>query len=254
MVGRRKILKRSLWLVLVSLVVLVLAACGGETTDNAEKADDEIPQPLEVQLEVQETADVDETVPLKATVTLGDEKITDADEVEFEVWEEGKKEDSEMIEAKNNKDGTYEAETSFDHDGVFTVQVHVTARGQHTMPKQNVTVGEGALQGHDHEEADHAEGFSMHLMKPENVKSGEETELVVHVEFEDEALEDVRVRYEIWNEEVSEAHDWVDAKESVAGEYVANYTFEEAGTYQVHIHVEDDEDLHEHEEHKIEVK
>lgn len=47
-----------------------------------------------------------------------------------------KKEESSLIEAKNNNDGTYDAETTFEHDGVFTVQVHVTARGLHTMPKK----------------------------------------------------------------------------------------------------------------------
>lgn len=254
MVGRRNSLKRSLWLMLVGLVVLVLGACGSGANDSAKEADEDIPKPLDVQLEVQETADVDETVTLKATVTQGDEKVTDADEVEFEVWEDGKKEDGEMIEATNNEDGTYEAETSFGHDGAFTVQVHVTARGQHTMPKQSVTVGEGAPEGHEHEGADHVEGFSMHFMKPEDVKNSKEEELVVHVEYEDEALEGAKVRYEIWNYDVSDDHDWIDAKESEAGEYVANYTFEQSGMYTIQIHVEDDEDLHEHEEYEIEVQ
>ena len=72
---------------------------------------------LEVELTVTETVEVDETVEMKALVTQGDEKIEDADEVVFEVWEEGKKSESEMIDSVNEKDGIYTAETSFDHDG-----------------------------------------------------------------------------------------------------------------------------------------
>ena len=42
-------------------------------------------------------------------------------------------------------------------------------------------------------------------------------------------------------------------EESVAGEYTASYTFAEVGSYKIQIHVEDDKELHEHEEHIIEV-
>ncbi|MBS4205998.1 FixH family protein [Lederbergia citrea] len=255
-------MKTKLWPLFIGLVVLILAACGNAGKDSG--SNDDIPQLLEVQLEVQESADVNEMIPFKALVTQGDEKISDADEVEFEIWEEGKKEDSEMLEAKNNKDGTYEAEKAFEHDGVFTVQVHVTARGLHTMPKKSVTVGEGASDDHDHGdhehgdhdhgEHSHTEGFSMHFVEPEGVEKGQETKLVVHLQLEDHPMENARVRYEIWNDDISDKHEWVDAEESVAGEYSANFTFEEAGTYSIQIHVQNDEGLHEHEEHEIEVK
>src|SRR5690606_32173856 len=136
--------------------------------NDAKSQDDEVPAILEVQLDVAEHVEVDEKTNLKAVVTQGDEEVADADEVQFEIWEEGKKEESRMIDAVNNQDGTYEAETIFDHDGNFTVQVHVTARGMHNMPKQTVTVGEGAAEeSHDHgeqEHGEHAEGFSMHFM------------------------------------------------------------------------------------------
>ena len=65
--------------------------------------------------------------------------------------------------------------------------------------------------------------------------------------------ENLKVRYEIWSD-LSENHEWVDAEEINAGEYEADYTFKEASTYHVQIHVEDDKDLHEHEEHEIIVK
>ncbi|RST72229.1 hypothetical protein D4T97_016420 [Siminovitchia acidinfaciens] len=261
-------MKFKLWPIVIGMLVLILAACGKAGNEESE---DDIPKPLDVELELQETADVNEAVPFKAIVTQGDEKIKDADEVEFEVWEEGKKEDSEMIEAKNNNDGTYEAEKSFDTDGVYTVQVHVTARGLHTMPKKTVSVGEGAPaeeEGdhhhgehgeHEHHDGDdhghhHTEGFSMHFMEPKKVEAGKKTELMVHLELENQPMEAARVRFEIWNYDISDKHEFVDAKESKPGEYTSAFTFKDAGKYNIQIHVEDDKDLHEHEEHEIEVK
>ena len=85
------------------------------------------------------------------------------------------------------------------------------------------------------------------------MKSGESTELVVHLQVDGKPFEKARVRYEIWNEANPDKHDWVDVEESVAGEYAASYTFAQAGPYNIQIHVKDDKELHEHEEHTIEV-
>ncbi|MBW8348278.1 FixH family protein [Bacillus sp. IITD106] len=250
-------------IIFISMLVLMLAACNSSNNNSTE---DDIPKMLEVVLEVPDNADVGEDVPLKATVTQGDEKVSDADEVVFEVWEDGKKDDSEMIDAVNNKDGTYEAKKAFDRDGVFTVQVHVTARGLHTMPKESVTVGKGATEEHahgdhgDHEHGDdqehghHSEDFSMHFMKPDSIEKGKETEFVVHLQDHNEPLEKARVRYEIWNDDISDKHDWVDASETKAGEYSGKHTFSDAGIYTIKIHVQNDEGLHEHEDYELEVK
>lgn len=251
-------MQKRLSIFVIGILSLFLASCGNSGNN---EPSDEIPEELVVELEVQETADVNEAVPFKSTVTQGDEKIKDADEVEFEVWEDGKKEDSEMIEAKNNKDGTYEAEKAFERDGVYTVQVHVTARGLHTMPKKTVTVGEGAAEEH-HDEQDgeehgedhaHSGDFSMHVTKPNSVAAGKEATLTVHLEMKENPLEKAQVRYEIWNDDNSDKHEWVDAKEVKPGEYTATHTFEKAGTFNIQVHVENDEGLHEHEEHEIEV-
>ncbi|MBO0993779.1 FixH family protein [Bacillus sp. SD088] len=247
-------MKKTIGSILLGIALLTLVACGND----AKSQDDEVPAILEVQLEVAEHVEVDEKVDLKAVVTQGDEDVADADEVQFEIWEEGGKEESTMIDAVNNQDGTYEAETTFDHDGAFTVQVHVTARGMHNMPKQTVTVGEGAAEEEDHEHGDHnheahAEGFSMHFMEPEDVKKDNEVDFIVHLQLENEPLKDARVRYEVWKDDAEE-HDWLDAEEGTPGEYSSSFTFEETGVYHIRIHVQDDEDLHEHEEHQIEIK
>ena len=159
-----------------------------------------------------------------------------------------------MIDSVNEKDGNYTAETSFDQDGFFHIPSACNS-GEH---KHNyacgtkVTVGDGGeyeeTSGHDY----HTKGFAMHFMKPTNVEAGAEKALLVHIELDETPLEEAKVRYEI-SRESSEQHDWVDTKENAAGEYEAMYTFEEAEDYTIIIHVENDE-LHEHEDHVIEVK
>ncbi|WP_342505540.1 FixH family protein [Sporosarcina sp. FSL K6-2383] len=251
-------MKQKSWIFIVGLVLAMMAACGNEKPKDT--AVDEVPQPIIVDLTVTEEVEVNGTVDMAAVVTQGDEAVEDADEVLFEIWEEGKKEDSVKMESINEKDGLYTAETAFDHDGVFHIQVHVTARGLHTMPMKKVIVGSGAqdAEGHDSEEHHgeghhdgHAEGFSMHFVEPEHVKEEVETDLVVHLQIDGTPLEKARVRYEIWNEENPDKHDWIDATESEAGEYAYTYAFTQAGTYSVQIHVEDDKDLHEHEVYTI---
>lgn len=252
---------RKKWLMAAGTALLLLSACGN--SENGASQDDEMPEMLEVDLQVPEHADVDEKVILTAEVTQGEDKVKDADEVEFEIWEEGSKEDSEMIEAENHDDGTYTAEKAFGQDGAFTVQVHVTARGLHNMPKKVIAIGEGASESaekaeHEHEECDgheehhHAEGFSMHFAAPKDPESGKETPLVVHLELDGKPLEKAKVRYEIWKDG-EEQHDWADAKELKPGEYQGDYTFDEKSTYSIQIHVENDEGLHEHEEHDVKI-
>jgi hypothetical protein len=248
-------MKRKLGLLLTILVLATMAACAKvvETTKDDETG---VPLPLNVGLTVTEKVEVDGTVEMSAVVTQGKDKVDDADEVVFEVWEEGKKDASEKIKSTNDKDGLYSAETSFGHDGLFHVQVHVSARGLHTMPIKEVTVGNG---GHYEEAAEgehehgHADGFTMHFTEPKNMKSGEATEFVVHLQIDGKPFEKAQVRYEIWNEATPDKHDWIDGEESVAGEYTASYTFAEAGSHKIQIHVKDDKELHEHEEHAIEV-
>ena len=158
-------MKRKFGLFLTVLVLATMAACA--KNEETVKVDETgVPLPLDVQLTVTEQADVNGIIKMSAVVTQGDDKVDDADEVEFEVWEEGKKDDSVKIESTNDKDGMYTAETSFDHDGLFHVQVHVTARGLHTMPTREVTVGNGGNYEETtkgEEEHEHADGFSMYF-------------------------------------------------------------------------------------------
>ncbi|MEC5425370.1 FixH family protein [Virgibacillus sp. C22-A2] len=248
-------MQNKIWLSILMLSLLVLTACNGDENIEDTEEDSEIIQVLEVDLSVPEEADVEEKVELTALVTYGEEKVNDADEIEFELWEEGNKEDSIKLEAINNNDGTYSTETAFDKDGIFTVQVHVTARDLHTMPQQSITVGEGDTHQHNDEDehSEHVQGFGMHFVKPENPRAEDEIELMVHLQMDDETLESAEVQYEIWNYDISENHVWENAEEAKPGEYIASHTFRNSGNYTIQIHVENDDGLHEHEKYQIDV-
>lgn len=55
--------------------------------------------------------------------------------------ERRRKDASHMFKAKQEK-GVYRLETTFKEDGVYTVQSHVTAKKQHSMPTLKVQVGD----------------------------------------------------------------------------------------------------------------
>lgn len=251
-------MKRKYWMIVMVALFILLAACGNEADkEEAEEADDEELKMLEVDFDVPEEADPGDTVTLTADVTYGDDPVADADEVLFEVWEKGKEDESEKIEGENHEDGTYSIDYTFEEKGIYEMYAHTTAHSMHTMPKKQINIGdvEEKEDEHAHEEGHfHTEGFDMHFMEPENVTKDESTELDTHITLEDEALENLQVRYEIWPAEDEEAIEWADAEEENAGEYSGTYSFPETGTYNIQIHVEDDDDLHEHQTYEVEVQ
>ncbi|TQR09202.1 FixH family protein [Psychrobacillus lasiicapitis] len=119
---------------------MVLTGCGAEEANQASQEETTF-QEIVVQIQTPEQLTVGEKVVLSAKVSQGEEAVDDADKVEFEVWESGLRDEGEMIEGTLTKDGVYEANHTFDHDGVYYMFAHTTARGLHTMPKQKLTVG-----------------------------------------------------------------------------------------------------------------
>ncbi|MFS0674518.1 FixH family protein [Ornithinibacillus sp. 179-J 7C1 HS] len=255
-------MKKYIGILMFALIVVALAACGKDEGNT--EVEEEVGV-LEVDFQLPETAEAGEKVELTAIVTYGDNKVTDADEMEFEYWMQGNEDETTTVEATNNADGTYTAEISFDTDGVYEIYAHTTARDMHTMPKKSITIGEGHAAHHEEEHHDdegshehghshsHTEGFAMHFIELEDVQVNEEVELGLHLEMNNEPLEGARVRYQI-NKDGTEEYAWVDTEESAPGEYSNSHSFNTAGTYTIVIHVENDEGLHEHEEHTIEVK
>ncbi|WP_339251161.1 FixH family protein [Sporosarcina sp. FSL W8-0480] len=250
-------MKKNVRALLVILGLMVLSACGKEADDGSSM---EV-LPLLVELSVTEHAEVGETVKMEALVTYGGEKVEDADKVVYEVWEDGMKDDSIMIDSVNEKNGLYTAETIFEKDGLYHIQVHVDAKRLHSMPVKEVIIGEGPnSEGHDDEHAEEGhehgqtDGFSLHFVKPEHAKAGTDTEMMTHLQIDGQPLENANVRYEVWGDSLGEKHLWIDATELKAGEYTASHSFADAGTYTVKIHVKDDNGLHEHEEFTFEVQ
>src|SRR5699024_12128228 len=99
-------MRKHIMLTVLSItIVLLMTACGTGNDDGGidNDANDELAT-LEVDFPLPGTADVGEEVTLEANVTYGDEMVDDADEVEFEYWEKGDKDNSTMVEAENAGD------------------------------------------------------------------------------------------------------------------------------------------------------
>ncbi|UTR14055.1 FixH family protein [Salipaludibacillus sp. LMS25] len=263
--------------VMTSLVVIGLAglltACGQGEADNSSGAvdvNDVNLEPLEAEINIPDTAEAGEEVVLQALVLQGDEQVDDASEVIFEVWLDGEKAESEMIEADlPGEEGIYEVTYEFSQNGVYMVQPHVTARGSHVMPVEDITVGhkteENAEENHSAENNDHPhehEGDSHeHGHLNENMtldwQTGEEAQvggvvtLTAYVEWEEAAWSDGDVQYEIWKHG-DEHHEWISAEEVETGLYEADYVFEDEGDYHVMVHLENDS-VHEHVQFLIQV-
>ncbi|WP_180954812.1 FixH family protein [Bacillus sp. V3-13] len=137
--------------------MLLLAGCG--TSDEAPGKNgngDEMPALIEAELKVPEKAETPGEVELSVVVTQDGEAVEDANEVKFEIWRDSDKDSSELIPAEHQGKGKYTATKMFSEEGNYTVQVHVTARSMHTMPKQQIQIGNPAEMSDEphHQESD----------------------------------------------------------------------------------------------------
>lgn len=128
------------WFYSLVAVPFLLVGCGDdpevETLDTAE-----VPAIVDVQIQTADQLNAGETIQLAARVTQDEEAVNDAKEVKFEVWESGLRDEGEMLDGELTEDGIYVADYTFDHDGVYYMFAHTTARGMHVMPKQELIVG-----------------------------------------------------------------------------------------------------------------
>ena len=130
-------MKKMIWAV---LPFLLLTGCGSDDA-NSTGAGNSLEE-VKVDITTAEQAEPAEEIVLSATVTQGEEPVEDADEVVFEVWQSGHRDQGEMIEAEHTADGIYEADTVLGSEGLYFIQAHTTARRMHTMPKQEITIGD----------------------------------------------------------------------------------------------------------------
>ncbi|MCK1998213.1 FixH family protein [Psychrobacillus psychrodurans] len=129
-------------LAVLVFATMTLVGCGDkEATEGASSSHNEgTLEEVVVDIQTAKTLSVEDVV-LSAKVSQSDEAVDDAT-VEFEVWESGLREEGHMVEGNLTEDGVYEANYSFDHDGVYYMFAHTNARGLHVMPKQELIVGE----------------------------------------------------------------------------------------------------------------
>lgn len=131
-------------LISLAIVAGVLAGCNNANTsktDDSTSHNEGMTVEVKADIQTPEKVEVGKEVDLVAHVTQGGKNVDDADEVKFEVWESGDRDNGKMFEGKLDKDGLYQATTKFDHDGVYYMYAHTTARGLHTMPKQKIIAG-----------------------------------------------------------------------------------------------------------------
>ena len=131
---------KKLLLTLAATAVLAVG-CGAEDDSVDTLNSGGIPVEVMVELLTPEKLNAGEVTTLEVKVTQGGEVVNDADSVEFEVWESGLRDEGTMIDGEFTEDGVYTAEYTFDHDGVYYMYAHTTARGMHVMPKQQFIVG-----------------------------------------------------------------------------------------------------------------
>ncbi|UOQ47011.1 FixH family protein [Gracilibacillus caseinilyticus] len=252
-------MKKLFWLMLSAIIVLSACADNSNTEDTT--VEDEV-QGIEVNFALPEQAETGEAVTLSATVTTTNgEKVTDAEEMMFEYWNVEDEENSVMVESTNNEDGTYTAEVTFTEPGDYELYAHTTANGIHSMPKKAISVTgkaqntEQESEAHEEEETshehEHSSGFEIKVEPLNGVTANEDKEITVQLMSDGTAYEGARVRYEIVLS--SEKHEWIDAEEVSAGEYKGTFAFPESGTYDMTVHVNDEDGLHEHTETEVEV-
>ena len=131
---------KKLFLTLAMAAVLAVG-CGAEDDSVDTLSSGEIPVEVIVEVLTPEKLNVGEATTLEVKVTQGGEVVNDADSVDFEVWESGLRDEGTMIDGEFTEDGVYTAEYTFDHDGVYYMYAHTTARGMHVMPRQQFIVG-----------------------------------------------------------------------------------------------------------------
>ncbi|UOR13387.1 FixH family protein [Halobacillus amylolyticus] len=263
-------MKKIISSIMLVALITILAACGSSSEgeeNNASENKEPVMTEVEVKFE-EEPLPVKEESVIKAVVTQGEEKVTGADSVEFEIWHtQSGQEKSDTIAAEHTESGVYEAAYTFDKPGTYQVIAHTQARSMHVMPQVEVQVkGDEAAkeesghdqgkEGHASKEDSHGHGhsnFMVHFMKDQEFKAAEDSTLTAHINHKEQPFEEAMVKFEISSAQLDK-HKFIPAEETNPGEYTSAYTFSSAGEYTVTIHYEKpDQEIHGHQEETIQV-
>jgi len=81
------------------------------------------------------------------------------------------------------------------------------------------------------------------VVPEEAIDTGETVELLANVTYGDDIETDAVVKFEVWLSGDEENSETFEATNNDDGSYTANYTFEDAGTYEMYAHT-DAQDMH----------
>ncbi|MFB4261258.1 FixH family protein [Shouchella clausii] len=118
--------------------VMYLGACGNQDSNDQQM----VAEIVDAQIHVPEKIEIGEEILLSVQLAQGEVQVEDADEVVFEVWKDQERDNGTLQEATHQENGVYEITHTFDEDGIYIVQTHVTARDMHVMPKQMIVAGD----------------------------------------------------------------------------------------------------------------
>ncbi|WP_181350641.1 FixH family protein [Thalassobacillus sp. CUG 92003] len=250
------------------IFLLFTSACGSQAKDdsgssNAESNGGDSEALAMVETEITLAPDQPEPnkqTSIEATVTQDGEAVNDADEVEFEIWKKNaSKDNSKMLSAESTGNGVYQAEFTFPSKGTYNITAHTTARDMHVMPTKTVTIGspnkETAEDDSEEDSESHAHGddnFAIHVMTDKTFTAKTESELIAHIQKDEEPFQQADVRFEVSSDQ-SKNEKFIDAAESDDGKYSAGYTFPASGNYTVKVHIEKG-DIHTHKKESITVE
>ncbi|MCM3759189.1 FixH family protein [Alkalihalobacillus oceani] len=134
-------MKKKAIIPLIGLISsLIIIGCSSDKENQANHI--EVPEVITVNINAPEQVDIHERVRLSTSVYQGEEAVDDAREVMFEVWKNEERESGELIEGEWTEDGLYEIDYTFESEGIYILQTHVTARDMHVMPKKMIIAGE----------------------------------------------------------------------------------------------------------------
>lgn len=136
------------------LLIMIATACSAnDDNNNLNSSGMDLPtEMIEVDLQLQETAEPGETIEIPTLVTLSDEPVEDADKIEYEIWKQGMGDHSQKFAPEHQGDGVYTLNHAFAEDGVYYVIAHVTVNDLHRMPRKSIAVGEVTQEELDREE------------------------------------------------------------------------------------------------------
>ncbi|MFD2673611.1 FixH family protein [Marinicrinis sediminis] len=132
--GRRR---TSAWSMIVLITsVALLSACQASDISVAQG------DAIEITMYAEEQLAINQPVELAVALTQQQQPVEDAGDVQIELWKKGERDGSRLVQADSLGDGWYGVTTTFESNGIYVMQTHITARGTHLMPKRHLVVGE----------------------------------------------------------------------------------------------------------------